>query len=105
MTLLAFLDLLADFTTVDHSIIQQHLREVRVEDTELQWFCSYLQNCLQKGCCCSTPCEMSRDVPQGSILSAVLFNIYMKTLGAVIRFGLKSHQYADDTQTCLSAPS
>lgn len=36
--------------------------------------------------------------PQGSVLSSMLFNIYMKQLSGVIwSFGVRCHQYADDT--------
>ena len=45
----------------------------------------------------------SHGVPQGLILPPMLFNICMKPLGEVIRrFGLRSQQYADDTQLYLS---
>ncbi|KAF7240352.1 E3 ubiquitin-protein ligase MARCH9 [Varanus komodoensis] len=50
--------------------------------------------------------ELDSTVDKGSILSPMLFNIYMKLLGEVIRrFGLQIHQYADDTQLYLSFTS
>ena len=49
------------------------------------------------------PWRLRHGVPQGSILSPMLFNIDMKPLEEVIRrFGLRSQQYADDTQLYLS---
>ena len=74
--------------------------------TALQWFRSYLAGRLQKvvlGEHCSAPWIFQYGVPQGSILSSMLFNIYMKPLGAVIQsFGVCCHQYADDTQLYFS---
>lgn len=40
-------------------------------------------------CACLTPCPLRCLVPQGSVLSSVLFNIYMKLPGEIIQgFGV-----------------
>ena len=52
-----------------------------------------------------TPWLLTCGVPQGSVLSSVLLNSYMKPLGEIIQsFGVQCHQYASDTQLYLSLP-
>ena len=49
--------------------------------------------------------ELLCGIPQGAILSLMLFNIYMKLLGDIIwRHGAGCYQYADDTQIYFSMP-
>ena len=103
VSLLNLLDLSAAFDTIDHSILLQRLEiTFGVSGTALEWFKSYLSNRHQavviKGKK-SSDHLLKYNVPQGSELGPVLFNLYTQPLvQEFAKFNLKYHFYADDTQ-------
>ena len=106
MSLLVLLNILAAFDTVDHGILLGRLSELGIGGLAVAWLRSFLEDHPQRvqlGENVSAPWNLNCGVPQGSIICPMLFNIYMRPLGGVIRgCGALCHQYADDTQLYIS---
>ena len=84
MSLLFLLDITVAFDTVNHGILLGRLSELGIGGRAFAWLCSFLEDRPQRvqlGENVSAPWSLNCGVPQGSIISPMLFNIYMRPLG------------------------
>ena len=106
VTAVVLLDVSAAFDTVQHNILLERLESSGVTDRALQWFSSYLTDRQQRTSIngvSSPPTPLTHGVPQGSVGGPLLFSVYIKPLGDVIRsHGIDFHSYADDFQLFIS---
>lgn len=94
-----FLDFKPAFETLDRRILLKKLHKYGIQDTELRWFESYLENRKQitKFNNVKSPSINNEfGVPQGSILGALLFVIYINDMPHVLK-ECEIVLYADDT--------
>ena len=95
--------LVRGFDMVDHNILLRRLEHTyQLGGVVLEWFRSYLVGRCQHirtSSSTSAPAFITCGVPQGSVLSPILFLLYTADLLSLIeRHGFIPHLYADDTQ-------
>lgn len=107
-TILVLLDFSKAFDTVDHEILLEILKSCGLTPHAITFFQQYLTNRQQAVTYQerkSSYLTLNAGVPQGSILSPILFALYTSTFSNYLKF-TSCHFYADDTQLYLSfAPS
>lgn len=94
-----FLDFKRAFETIDREILLKKMYNYGIQDKELSWFRTFLANRVQRtkvNNSVSDFAEVELGVPQGSILGALLFIIYINDMPKVVR-NCKIVLYADDT--------
>ena len=100
-TALVMIDLSAAFDTIDNHILLHGLRHrYGVSGAALKWIESYPTDRCQRVCQndeYSPRFVLSTGVPQGTVLSPLLFSLDIQPIGDIIRkHGLTFYHYADD---------
>jgi exonuclease III len=100
IVLVLSLDFSKAFDTVCHDILLKKLSYHGVHGTELKWFSSYLQHRTQQvqvNGKRSSIFDINSGVPQGSILSPLLYIVYTADMPLCLECACY-YSYADDTQ-------
>ena len=80
LTALFLLDLSKAFDSISHSILLQKLSHIDASQKVVDWFRSYLSSrskAVRIGSSTSKPLPITHGVPQGGILSPLLFCVYI----------------------------
>ena len=104
LSALILLDLSKAFDSVSHTILLQKLSRVGASPDTVNWFCSYLSRRSQYvriGSAVSSLLPITHGVPQGAILSPLLFSIYVNDLPQAPQTS-DLDSFVDDSKVLLS---
>ncbi|KAM3968437.1 uncharacterized protein ACR2FA_003413 [Aphomia sociella] len=104
LTVLVLLDFTSAFNSVDFDLLLTVLRTLNFSPSAVSWFRSYLfgrRQMVKVGDDCSEWSELLAGVPQGGVLSPILFSIFINSITAFLSSSY--HLYADDLQLYAAA--
>jgi hypothetical protein len=104
VTAVVYLDMSKAFDSVNHEILLNKRKAIGLSPSAVSWFRSYLTHRFQAVRINSTLSDalpVAYGVPQGRVLGALLFNIYVNDLPTVMK-SCKSECYVDDSKLLLS---
>ena len=99
---IVFIDLLKAFDNVRHDKLLIKLQKLGVSGTVLKWIHNFLRNKMQQvvvGSHNSPSFYCTKGVPQGSVLSPLLFNIYVSDLHSMAKENISSFRSFEDDMT------
>ena len=104
LSALILIDLSKAFDSISHAILLKKLGDVGASYATVKWFESYLTNRVQKvriGSSLSVALPITHGVPQGAILSPLLFCIYTNDLPTVTQT-CNLNSFVDDSKISFS---
>ncbi|KAL9989341.1 hypothetical protein ACROYT_G003882 [Oculina patagonica] len=104
VTAVVYLDMSKAFDSIKHKILKKKLKNIGLSSSALTWFSSYLSirsQVVRINSTLSDALTVTCGVPQGSVLGALLFSIYVNDLPATSE-SCSTECYVDDTKLLLS---
>ena len=100
---LILLDLSSAFDTLRHDILLERLRNIGIQDVTMEWFSNFIKDrnySFKIRNNYSKSYTIDYGVPQGSILSPILFSIYLIPLQTIMKRypSITYNLYADDIE-------